>query len=585
MTRRTGLSALALAVAAAMLAAAEPPAGPTVAESIRPPRPVVSGRGMVVTATPEATRAGVRMLEAGGNAVDAAVAAALALGSSDPGGSGLGGQTWMVVRLASGVERAILCPSRVPMRVDRARVKQARRGTELWGPLAATVPTTLATLSHALRKYGRLPLATVLGPAIEAAETGYSIQPFEYSFLQDYRHRLFDAEVLLPVYLTEPVGESGYPEPAPAGRCVRLPGLAETLRRLARDGASDFYAGALAARLDAEVRAAGGLITKADLERVPASVVDVAPVKGVFRGRTVLTVPSPAGGGALAMTLQILDALPPESLAKPGLARGQAIVEATRLARAEWGRRRAATEVTDGPFVSEWLTPRWAAEQASRIRPGKAIPQEELLRGGAALPNVGGTTHVSVVDAEGNAVSLSQSLGRYYGASWAAPSLGFPLNSFAEALDSDDRSSPAWFGPGATVPVPVAPLVVTRDGKLALVAGTGGSSRIPSILASFLVALFDGGDATAEAYARPRLIWDDDSAGPRAMFEVAPPFSLSDGETLKAAGYGRVFALAAPSRDTPVFGAIHAVFRDDARGTWEGWVDGRRAAVAGAPSR
>jgi gamma-glutamyltranspeptidase / glutathione hydrolase len=596
--RRRGALALAsLAVAAAtgalLIAAPQVPQAmpavptpvPSVADTLRPPEPVSSPLGIVVSATAEASWAGARMLEAGGNAVDAAVAAAFALGASDPGGSGLGGQTWMVIRLASGVERALLCPSRAPMRIDRARVKAARRKTELWGPMASGIPTSVATLDHALRQYGTLPFARVLGPAIEIAEGGYAIHAFERSYLGDYKHRLWDSEVLLPVFLTGPAGESGYPEPAPVGTCVSLPGLGGTLRRLAAAGAADFYSGTIAATLDKEIRAAGGFVTRADLVRIPATVLDVAPVRGVYRGQTALSVPSPAGGSALVMALQILDALPSETLAKPGLERGHAIVEAVRLARAEAGLRRLAGEVTEGPVLSEWLTPGWAASQAARIRPGKAIPQEELLQGGAAFPPDRGTTHVSVVDAAGNAVSLTQSLGRYYGAAWAAPSLGFPLNSFVETLESNDRSSPAFLGPGSAAPVPVAPLVLVRDGRVVLVAGTGGSSRIQSILLNFLSALFDGGDGRAEAYARPRVLWEDDSAGPRVMLEIAPPFGPDSVASLKAMGYGKVFALRAPSRDTPVFGGIHAVFRDEAKGTWVGFVDGRRPGVCAAPSR
>ena len=592
--RRSALALASLAVAAVtgafLLAApqAPPPATApalTVAETLRPPAPVSSPFGVVVSATAEASWAGARMLEAGGNAVDAAVAAAFALGASDPGGSGLGGQTWMVIHLASGVERALLCPSRVPMRIDRARVKAARRGTDLWGPMAAGVPTSVATLDHALRRYGTLPLAQVLRPAIEGAEGGYAIHDFERSYLGDYKHRLWDSETLLPVYLTGAMGESGYPEPVPVGTCVVVPGLAGTLRRLASAGAADFYSGAIAATLDQETRAAGGFVTKADLVRVPATVLDVAPVRGVYRGQTALSVPSPAGGSALVMALQILDALPSEALSRPGLERGQAIVEAVRLARAEAGLRRLAGEVTEGPVLSEWLTPAWAVEQAARIRPGKAIPQEELLRGGAAFPPDRGTTHLSVVDAAGNAVSLTQSLGRYYGAAWAAPSLGFPLNSFVETLESDDRSSPAFLGPGTAAPVPVAPLVLVRDGQAVLVAGTGGSSRIQSILLNFLSALFDGHDSRAEAYARPRVLWEDDSAGPRVMIEIAPPLGPDSVAALKSMGYRKVYALSAPSRDTPVFGGIHAIFRDDAAGAWVGYVDGRRAGVVAAPSR
>lgn len=588
--RRAAVTLAGLALPALLLLGAPPPGGDapdpaTMAESLRTRTVAASPLGVVVTSTPEASWAGVRMLEAGGNAVDAAVAAAFALTASDPGGSGLGGQTWMLVRLASGEERAVLCPARAPMRLDREAVKAARVGSDLWGPKAAAVPTTVATLAHALGRYGTRSFAEVLAPAIEAADAGYRIQSAEHAFLGDYARRLFDSDVLSPVYLTGPTGESGIPDPAPVGTCVWLPGLADTLRRLAVAGPKDFYAGRIAAALVEETRAAGGLITKEDLARVPASVLDLPPVRGSYRGLTALSVPAPAGGSTLVMALQILDALPSATLAAPGLARGHAIVEAVRLARAEAGARRLATEVTEGPLVSEWLTRRWAATRAARIRPGRAIPREELHEGGRGLPPGPGTSHLSVVDADGNAVSLTQSLGRYYGAAWAPPSLGFPLNAFLEPLGADDRSSPAWLGPGASQPLPVAPLVLVKGGRVVLVAGTGGSSRIPSILLGFLAGVVDAGESPAEACARPRLLWEDDSAGPRVMLEVAPPFTADDAKALLEVGYDDVFTLAAPDRNTAAFGGVHAIAWDAASASWVGIADGRRPATVAVPSR
>lgn len=593
-SRPAGRRRAALALAAATLPAnlllgapphaATPPAA-ALAESLRTRTVAASPLGVVVTSAPEASWAGVRMLEAGGNAVDAAVAAAFALTAADPGGSGLGGQTWMLIRLASGEERALLCPSRAPMRLDPGQVRAARIGVDLHGPKAAAVPTTVATLAHALRRYGTMSFADVLAPSIEAADAGYRIQTAEHSFLGDYRGRLFDSGVLCPVYLTGPTGESGYPDPAPVGTCVRIPGLAETLRRLAGAGPEDFFTGVIASKLVDESRADGGFLSKEDLARVPASVLDVAPVRGSYRGLTALSVPAPAGGSTLVMALQILDALPAATLARPGLARGHAIVEALRLARAESGARRLATEITEGPLVSEWLTPRWAAGQAARIRPGRAIPRDELRPGGQALPPGRGTSHLSVVDAAGNAVSLTQSLGRYFGAAWAAPSLGFPLNAFVEPLVEDDRSSPAWLGPGAASPFPVAPIVLLEGGRPVLVAGTGGSSRIPSILLNFLAGVVDAGESPAEASARPRLLWEDDSAGPRVMLEVAPPFTADDPKTLKEMGYANVFTLADPGRDTAAFGGVHAIAWDAATASWVGIADGRRPATVAVPSR
>ncbi|HYN43280.1 MAG TPA: gamma-glutamyltransferase [Thermoanaerobaculia bacterium] len=558
---------------------------PSLADSLRPGPVVSSSLGMVVTSAPEASWAGARMLEKGGNAIDAAVAAAFALTASDPGGSGLGGQTWMVIRLASGEERAVFCPARAPGRIDRAKLEAARVGADLWGPMAAAVPTTVATLEHALRRYGTMSPAEVLGPAIEAAESGYRIQSFERSFLGDYTRRLFDSEVLYPVYLTGPTGDSGIPDPAPTGTCVKLPGLADTLRRLAEAGLSDFYTGTIAARLDADVRAAGGFIRRSDLARVPASVLDTAPVRGTYRGLTALSVPSPAGGSVFVMALQILDELSSATLAQPGLARGHAIVEAVRLARAEAVARRLEKDVTDGPFLSERLTKPWAARQAERIRPGRALTRDELH--GEQGPRSGdrGTTHVSVVDAQGNAVSLTQSLGRYFGAAWAPPSLGFLLNAFIEPLDSNDPASTGYFRAGAVPVAPVAPFLLVRDGRTVLVAGTGGSSRIPSALLNFVVGLVDGKQLPEDAYATPRVLWEDDNAGPRVMVEIAPPIPADAAQILKGMGYEKVWALTTPGRDSAAFGGVNAVRWNQESSTWESRVDGRRAAVVATPPR
>ena len=562
-----------------------PVPSPSLADSLRPGPVVSSSLGMVVTSAPEASWAGARMLEKGGNAVDAAVAAAFALTASDPGGSGLGGQTWMVIRLASGEERAVFCPARAPLRIDRAKEKAARVGTDLWGPMAAAVPTTVATLEYALRRYGTMSPAEVLGPAIEAAESGYRIQSFERSFLGDYTRRLFDSEVLYPVYLTGPTGDSGIPDAAPTGTCVKLPGLADTLRRLAEAGFSDFYTGTIAARLDADVRAAGGFIQRSDLARVPASVLDTAPVRGTYRGLTALSVPSPAGGSVFVMALQILDELPATTLASQGLARGHAIVEAVRLARAEAFARGPDKDVTEGPLLSERFTKEWAVRQAKRIRPDRALTRDEL-QGESGLRSADrGTTHISVVDAQGNAVSLTQSLGRYFGAAWAPPSLGFLLNAFVEALDSDDPASPSYLRSGVAAVAPVAPFLLVRDGRPILVAGTNGSSRIPSTLLNVVVGLVDGRQSPEEAYASPRVLWEDDHAGPRVMLEIAPPIPADAVLTLKGMGYEKVFALTVPGRDSAVFGGVNAVLWNEESSAWQSLVDGRRAAVVATPPR
>lgn len=578
-----------------LMAAAAGPAGPArpgeddeavrtraLSEALKPRSVVSSSRGVVVSAAPEASWAGARVLEAGGNAVDAAVAAALALTAADPGGSGLGGQTWMVLRLASGESRAILCPSPAPARIDQKAMKAAYVDRELWGPKAAAVPTTVATLAYALERYGTMAFAEVVGPAIEAAESGYRTQHFEHGYLGDYRRRLFDSEVLAPAYLTGPVDDSGYPAPGELGTCVKIPNLARTLRRLAENGPWDFYSGGIAADLEREVGAAGGYLSRPDLARVRSSVRDVEPVRGTFRGYEALSVPAPAGGGTLVMALQILDALDPGTLRSPGLARAHAIVEAVRLARAQTARTLGQTEVGEGPFRSAWLSREWAEEQARRIRPGRALSRAEV-EGSSSPPGGRGTSHLSVVDASGNVVSLTQTLARYYGAAWAAPSLGFPLNGFLEPVGVDDGDANGRLGAVPHTQFPVAPLVLLREGRPVVVAGAAGSSRIPSILLSLVVGLVDGGDRPEEAHARPRLLWEDDDAGPRVMLEVAPPFVAGDVARLEEMGYGKPWVLDGPKPEVVLFGGIYAAYRGPG-GEWTAIVDGRRAGTVGVPS-
>lgn len=551
-------------------------------EALQPAR-VSSPFGVVVSAAPEASLAGARILESGGNAVDAAVAAALALAAAEPGGSGLGGQTWMVIRMATGKEVAVLCPSRVPTRVNPAAQKAARRGPDLCGPMAAAIPTTLATLDHALRRFGTKTFAEVVAPAIEVADRGYLLRSWERYTLLDHVPRLVQSEALSDIYLMGPSRETGGLEPVPIGSLVRIPGLAETFRRLSAAGPADFYTGEIAKRIDESMNASGGFLRRTDLARVPLQVVETEPARGAYRDLAVLSVPPPAGGTLLARTLYILDAIPASRMAAAGPVRGQAIVEAVRLARAAAAEN--LPEAMEGPFASESAMRAWAAGQASRIVPGRALSPAELHEVGSPPAAGPATTQVSVIDAGGNAVALTQSLGRYYGAAWVVPGLGILLNAFLEPFRSEDPRSPGFLRPGAVLPTPVAPVLLARNDRVVLAAGSGGSSRITSILANVLVDHVDGGQPIGRALAAPRVMWEDEGAGGRVMLELAPPLAPRHVAALKEMGYGNVFVLSAPGKDSGAFGGVNAAAWDPSSSTWEGVADSRRDGAAEAARR
>ena len=260
-------------------------------------------------------------------------------------------------------------------------------------------------------------------------------------------------------------------------------------------------------------------------------------------------------------------------------------MEAVRLARAQSaGRRRCEPDVTEGPFLSERLTKAWAARQAARIRPGRALPSGELAGRGRRPSADRGTTHVSVVDAQGNAVSLTQSLGRYFGAAWAPPSLGFLLNAFVESLDSDDPASPATSGRARLSVAPVAPFLLVRDGGPSSSRGRWQQPDSVDAPQRRRRPRRRAPDA-AGAYAAPRVIWEDDRAGPRVMVEVAPPFGPDAAPALKAMGYGNVFALTEPDRNLSAFGGVNGIAWDDASTSWLGLPDARRPGTAAAPAR
>ena len=269
-----------------------------------PQRVAASPHGMVSTAHYSATAAGVRMLEQGGNAVDAAIAAALALGVCEPAASGLGGQTMLLIHLrASGSTVAIDGSSRAPNRAlieSFANLRAERRR----GHLATTVPSSPATYAYALERYGRLDWAAVLEPAIELAEQGYEISVLQYRLTRRERRHL-QAHPAGPLFLQD-------------GRRVRRAGtkfvqpvLADTLRRLGEKGYEDFYLGETARLMHEDMEVNGGILREDDLAQIPVPI-EREPLSGRFGRDQLFTMPLPAAGRTLVELLNIHRSLPRE---------------------------------------------------------------------------------------------------------------------------------------------------------------------------------------------------------------------------------------------------------------------------------
>ena len=273
------------------------------------PPEVSSQLGMVATGSPEATQAAVGILEQGGNAVDAAVAAALVLGVSDSDASGLGGMTYMVIRLAGGHAVAIDGTARAPGVLDLEALRAAKMEDREFGYETVAVPTTLAVLQLALDTYGTISMAEALQPAIEVATLGYRLSPIQIAWTRAYHEELVVASDYLRFLVMEDGTTIGEP-----GEIFCNHDLAGTLREIARHGVDSFYRGSIAARIEADMVKNGGFVRRGDLAMV--RVRRVPPMTTTYRGVEVLTVPPPGGGDSLVGALDILETFPAAFLAE-----------------------------------------------------------------------------------------------------------------------------------------------------------------------------------------------------------------------------------------------------------------------------
>jgi gamma-glutamyltranspeptidase/glutathione hydrolase len=534
--------------------------------------------GMVATGSPEATEAAVGILEKGGNAVDAAVAAAMTLGVSDPDASGLGGITYMLIHLAGGPTVAIDGTAVAPLAVDNVRLQQMKTGGAFYGYELATVPTTLAVLDHALRSFGTMDMAEVLEPAITVAERGYRLSALQIEWTVKYMPSILASEYLRLIAM-EDGRNLGQP-----GDVLCRPALAATLRRIARDGAASFYRGAIADEIEADMVLHGGFLRKTDLARHRVRVR--APLTMHYRDVRVDTFPPPGGGAAVTGMLNILEQFPSALLATDTVARHQVFLEASRIALVD-SRRPPLTPAQAVWDVPVYLSKEHSAERARLITPGRKIPAGILgpPPDPECEPTQGeSTTHVSVVDRQGNVVSLTQTLGRSFGAAVATPGLGFPYNSLLEAFNFDKPQCPSYLQPRSLCVNDMSPTVVMDGANLLVALGSPGSNRIPAIVATVISNMVDRDQGLRDAVVAPRVLWGGITSL-RAFVEIAPPITEADVKALDELGYQGMTSLSFPPvvSDFVKFGGVNAVGWDANQMTFVGVGDPRRHGSARGP--
>jgi gamma-glutamyltranspeptidase/glutathione hydrolase len=442
-------------------------------------RVAASKKGMVATAHFRATKAAQAILAQGGNAIDAAVCAAFALGVCEPSASGLGGQTMALFYNAETSKTiAFDGSSKAPHRVPPGEL---RKKELLRGHKATTVPSTPAVLAYLLKTYGTMSLSEVIRPAINLAEKGFKITELNHSLMQSRLEHL-KAGTASKFFLKNGRAYK-------VGAIFKQPVLAETLKRIAQDGVEDFYQGEIAKEIHDDMVNNDGFIRDDDLAQIPWPI-ERKPLSCRFRGNRVHTFGEPGAGRTLVQMLNVVNKFSPEKC-NPDTPHG-ALLLSEIIRRANLDRQDRPYDPNFYPQVQgkRMLKDEYAELVAKQIK--------KRLRSGR-----GDTTHLSVMDNQGNVVSLTQSIERLYGSFSASPKLGFLYNNYMSAFEYKDITHPNYLRPAAAPWASVAPTIVFKGRKPWLAIGSPGSERIAPAILQVLMRL--NYQSPYDAVASPRL--------------------------------------------------------------------------------
>lgn len=513
---------------------------------------VRAAHGMVASAHPLASQAGIEILKAGGNAVDAAVAAAFAVGVAEPNASGIGGEGIMVIRLAaSGASIAVDYRSASPASAAFPK------GFPSTGCAAVAIPGTVAGLTLALEKYGTMKLGAVLAPAIKIAGEGFAVSATLAGSIRDNYEEILKNPPLAKIFCPDDL-------PLEAGDTLKNPDLAESLRKIAGGGRDVFYRGELAEKIAAEMRAGNGFITKDDLGAYRA--VERPPVKGSYRGYELLSAPPPVGGLAVVETLHILENFELAAMEPLGPARIHVMAEAMKRGAADW-----RTFVGDPDFV-EVPAAGLSAKSYAKRRAAEIDPFKMTEKTTAGKPDKEGspsTTSLSVVDKEGNLVALTQTISDFFGAKVVVTGTGIILNNEMRNFSASGVNALA---PGKRMRTTVSPTIVLKDGRAFATLGTPGAARILTTMPILISNLIDYGMGIQEAIEMPRFFPSDKE------LSIEPRFPEGTTAALAKLGY----EIKVRDKFDLFFGGAQGIVVDPKTGLRIGGADPRRdGAVVG----
>ena len=473
-------------------------------------QPVRAKHAMVVAREKHATDVGEAVLESGGNAVDAAVAVAFALAVTHPSAGNLGGGGFMLVRFADGKSAFLDFRERGPAAAthdmylgpDGHPTKDSQVGYR-----ASGIPGTVAGMAYAHEHWGKKPWKQLVNPAVELATKGF---PVSWGLAQSLKSNGTSERLAMftdskRIFLK---GGQFYQ----FGDTFAQPDLARTLRRIRDRGAKDFYEGETAKLLAADMQAHGGLITLADLKSYKA--IERAPLTGKYRGYDILTSPPPSSGGV--GILQMLGVLEGTDYYKAGAGSAAEVHMLAETMRRYFADR--SEHMGDPDFfkvpISTLLNPRYITSLRDSIDPKHATPSTQVKPVSVAAYESLETTHFSIADAQGNAVSMTYTLNGGFGSGVTAEKLGFLLNNEMDDF-APKPGEPNMYGlvqgeansvaPHKTPLSSMVPTIVTKDGKLFLVVGTPGGPTIINSVLQTIVNAIDFRMNAQDAVDQPRI--------------------------------------------------------------------------------
>ena len=462
-------------------------------------REVVASEAVVSSNHPLASAAGLQMLARGGNAVDAAIATAFALTVVEPMMVSIFGAGMMVIR--DGVTGEVTNVDNYAKAPAAARpdmftpadgpdpMATVGRENEV-GYRAVGVPGALPAWAAILKERGRLPLKTVIAPAIAYAVDGYAVSQYLHSCISlaaaDLSRFPASAAVFLPNGAVPAVGD----------RIVRTD-YARTLERIGAEGAGAFTAGVIAEAVVADMAKNGGLITKEDLSSYRFARRE--PVRGTYRGYEIVSAaPTSSGGTHIVQVLNILEGFD----LRPGAASLHLVAEALKIAFADRFKYMGDPDFVDVPVA--WLTDKgYAAQRRSQIDPRRA----SAFRAGERTRESADTTHLTVMDKDGNVVAMTQTLHAVFGSKVTVPGTGMLLNNTMWLFDPHPGRANS-IAPGKRMLSSMSPTIVLKDGKPLMALGTPGGTRIFAAVLQAIIHVIDHGMSLQEAVEAPR-IWTD----------------------------------------------------------------------------